>query len=206
VLEVIGDRGPAGRGSENLLAGLGVLPGDGSLLDTVLAMASEIERFLSKIDFSPGPEACNPWTGGFFSNGRPRFCLSAAPYASVHATRYGWTLIWGPIPSRLLGVLHTCDWPPCMNPMHWFLGTAAVNQADMAAKGRSLFGSRNARTRLAEADILVIKRDLLPLVPIGKGSRKEAGQISIADIARRYGVSHGLINHIRAGRTWRRVM
>jgi hypothetical protein len=91
-----------------------------------------------------------------------------------------------------------------MNPFHWFTGTAAINQADMAAKGRSLYGSRNGHSRLSEVDVMVIKYDLLPLVATGSGYTR-AGQLTIQDIANRYGVSKALIDHIRASRTWRHV-
>jgi len=44
-----------------------------------------------------------------------------------------------------LQVLHHCDNPPCINPEHLFIGTAADNMQDCAAKNR-LGGGRKWRT------------------------------------------------------------
>lgn len=168
--------------------------------------ASEIERFFADIDFSPGPGLCNPWTGGFFHTGYPRFALSDAKRSSVLASRYGWALIRGPIPPKL-GVLHACDWPPCMNPVHWFLGTRAANVADMVSKGRHTYGSRHGHAKLTEADVRVIKFELLPLVATGRDwARRGGGQLTMREIAHRYDVSIPTINCIRLGRTWRHVI
>ena len=52
------------------------------------------------------------------------------------AHRHAWTLTNGPIPDGLY-VCHTCDTPPCINPDHLFLGSAADNLRDAQAKGRA---------------------------------------------------------------------
>jgi hypothetical protein len=51
------------------------------------------------------------------------------------AHRLAWIEAYGPIPDGLF-VCHHCDVPACCNPDHLFLGSAADNARDMAAKGR----------------------------------------------------------------------
>jgi hypothetical protein len=160
---------------------------DGRFISTV----PEIERYFASIDFTAGPGFCNPWAGGTFDSGYPRFSLSDAKRSSV------------PIPARLV-VCHSCDFMICMNPLHWFLGTNAINSADMVAKGRSLPGSRNPIAKLVEADVRVIKYELLPLTRTG-GGRAARGQLTMVDIACRYGVTPALIGHIKRGRAWGHV-
>lgn len=172
---------------------------DGRFVRTI----PEVERYIASIDFSAGPGFCNPWTSGTFDSGYPRFSLSDARRTSVRAHRYGWKLLRGPIPPRLV-VCHSCDFRICMNPMHWFLGTSAVNSADMVAKGRSLPGVRNPAVKLTDADVRVIKYELLPQVSTNGGSHR-TGQLTLADIASRYGVTTQTLYLIRSGKSWRHI-
>lgn len=51
--------------------------------------------------------------------------------------RFSWIMFNGPIPIGRQ-VLHKCDFPPCANPEHLFLGDQALNMKDMAQKGRGV--------------------------------------------------------------------
>ncbi len=78
-------------------------------------------------------DSCWLWTGATSSAnyGQIRFAKDKC----VLTHRLAWEVTKGAIPDGLY-VLHRCDNPPCCNPDHLFLGTAADNTADMMAKGR----------------------------------------------------------------------
>lgn len=75
---------------------------------------------------------CQIWTAATSMKGYGQFNKGGKDYL---AHRASWTISHGPIPAGLW-VLHRCDTPPCINPDHLFLGTAADNTADMIRKGR----------------------------------------------------------------------
>lgn len=108
--------------------------------------------------------------------------------------RLSWELANGPIPDGLW-VLHTCDNPPCVNPAHLFLGTAADNNADMIAKGRhaqqipAMRGEGNPSAKLRAADVRAIR------------ARVALGA-SQAATARQFGVSRSLVNQVVRGHVW----
>ena len=53
---------------------------------------------------------------------------------STRAHRIAWQIAYGPIPAGLL-VLHTCDNPGCVNPVHLYIGTQKDNMRDMSIRG-----------------------------------------------------------------------
>ncbi len=88
--------------------------------------------------------------------------------------------------------LHRCDNPPCFRPSHLFVGTNLVNQADKIAKMRYTKGEEHPRSKLTPDQVLTI------LTRLSNGEQ-------LTRLAQEYGVSRGLIGHIKRGRNWRHL-
>ena len=149
-----------------------------------------LDRLHAKLDRSGGPDACWPWTGqrnrqgyGFLSHRGPGTRL-------VH--RLAWEEAHGPVPSGLK-VLHHCDYPPCANERHLFLGTIADNHADAKAKGRGCRGELTATHRLTVQQVTAIR------------TRYSAGGVSQHELAREYGVGAMTINRAVLRLSWAHV-
>lgn len=104
---------------------------------------SLMERFWKNVDKSSGhgPKGeCWLWTGyklGIRGYGGLALCekTKKGNPKSEYAHRLSYTFNVGEIPKGKF-VLHKCDFPPCVNPDHLFLGTHAINMLDAALKGR----------------------------------------------------------------------
>lgn len=107
------------------------------------------------------------------------------------AHRVAWALCHGSLPA--LHVLHRCDVPLCVNPVHLFLGTQADNMADMQAKGRRhrLPGETNPNAKLSASQVIAIKA--------------LEGVVPVQDLAQRHGVRAQTVLDIYKGRTWRHL-
>lgn len=92
-----------------------------------------IARFLGMVSLTAGPTDCQEWTGSRWHGGYGKF-WDGQRFIGAHR----WIL--GYLRGRPLGPgergLHQCDNPPCVNPLHLYVGTQKQNIADAIARGR----------------------------------------------------------------------
>ena len=108
------------------------------------------DRFWPKVHIG-APEECWEWARCRDALGYGRFGIPAGGVAGAH--RVAWELTRGLIPDDLQ-VCHRCDNPPCCNPNHLFLGTAANNGSDRNVKGRA----RGAARTIADETVYKISQ------------------------------------------------
>ena len=101
--------------------------------------------------------------------------------------------VYGKIPKNKV-IMHKCDVPACINPDHLAVGTQGMNIQDMIDKKRNKIvrGSEHGRAKLTELDIPIIRNKL------------SNGETCVS-IAKLYGVSEGMIRHIKNNRSWTHV-
>lgn len=123
-----------------------------------------LERFMRHVDRS-NQDGCWLWTGTRLPAGYGLFHWKTTDTdgiarKSMTASRASYMLHVGPVPDHL-HVCHRCDNPPCVNPDHLFIGTAADNTQDMLAKYRHS-KTRRPHTRvrkLSDDDVRAIRSD-----------------------------------------------
>lgn len=147
-----------------------------------------VERFWGKVDKSSGPDGCWVWTGSLTHDGYGRFTVDKVQRL---AHRYSYAVTYAePAPDDL--VCHRCDVRSCCNPVHLFIGTHAINSADMVTKGRQAAGERNNKAKLTEEQV----RDIRWAYTTGLSQRQ---------LAREYSVSKPVIAGIVNGTLWKCV-
>jgi hypothetical protein len=153
---------------------------------------------------------------------------------TIGAHRLAYLFTYGVIQAGLC-VLHRCDNPPCCNPAHLWLGTSQENINDMIRKDRLARGDRSGARlhperlargdrngarlypeRLARGDRNSTRQHPERVRGELNGSAKLTasqvqeiraveGQVSKRELARQYGVSQRLIQHIHSRRLWKHL-
>jgi hypothetical protein len=111
------------------------------------------------------------------------------------AHRAAWILVSGPVLplAQTINVLHRCDQPRCVNPVHLFLGTRKDNTQDAVSRKRfgGRHGENNPRAKLTPLQVLEI--------------RALQGKTSQRKIAQQFGVSIALVSFIHSRRVWKHL-
>lgn len=109
------------------------------------------------------------------------------------AARLAWFLTNGEIPSGLL-VCHKCDYPPCVNVNHLFLGTPKENTHDASKKFRLSHGESHWSHKLTEKNVLEM-RELY-----------STGEWTYAALGRRWGINASTSARVIKGRLWKHLI
>lgn len=164
---------------------------------TLLALAQlspeKVELFLSRVNRAGGPSACWPWLGATDTHGYGVFGVGGHRTVALKAHRVAIVVASGVPLAHGDHVLHSCDNPPCCNPAHLRVANHAENMRDAVARNRHRRGTAHADAKLTEESVRSIRAE------------RAAGS-TLRGLAAKYGVRHGTLTAMLAGRTWRHVL
>lgn len=159
------------------------------------------DRFWDKVDKSGGPEACWPWTGARYVKGYGHVCFRGKHQTATHVA---WILTGHELPPGKF-MLHSCDFPPCCNPAHLFVGTKKDNGEDCRRKGRTAVGTKNGMYTCPEARMPGEKnpRAKLTWEQVRQIRKLRARGRQQKDLAKQFGVAPMTVSHIISNKSWK---
>lgn len=116
------------------------------------------ERFWPRVRKT---EACWIWEGARTTSGYGVIGRGKRGEGTIPTHRLAWEFTYGPVPAGHY-LLHSCDNPPCCNPDHLRLGTAAENVQDWLVRGKGRVTPRQAIAPVSSA--VSIEEKLWPRV------------------------------------------
>ena len=143
------------------------------------------KRFWAKVEKGAG-SGCWEWIAGKTKDGYGQLRINGVSY---YAHRLSFGIANGPIPEGM-DVLHTCDNPACIKPVHLFLGTQSDNVKDAAKKGRMPKGSAHWKAVLTPDRVLELRR------------RKKNEKITYKQLGLEYHMHPAWVRDVVIGKLW----
>ena len=134
----------------------------------------------------PGLGRCWLWLGA----NREGYGIIKVSGKQVRSSKVSWMLEFGEYPNAPC-MLHKCDNPQCVNPVHVFPGTRPENSADMVSKMRQKYGEDQPQAKITEKQAIDI---------IHRYRRWGAVRLS-----REFSLSVGQIRRIANGKSWKHL-
>lgn len=156
-----------------------------------LSTPEELFHSRYKIDEKNG---CWIWFGAKQGDGYGQLRPNFLNKKKTAAHRFAYELYYGPFDKNLY-VCHKCDNPPCVNPLHLFLGTNRENMIDCVKKGRhgQKKGELSSNAKLKEHQILEIRK------------LYAKGDITQPELAKMFGTTRPNINSILHRQSWKHI-
>ena len=145
--------------------------------------AQQVASFMSKVKIPENPDDCWVWTACTYNCGYGSFKWKGK---MVGANRVSWEIANGQDIPEGMDVLHACDNPICVNPLHLRVGTHTENMIEMRKKLRC------AKQYLTPDQVLEVRAALKENPARGIGTK----------LARKYGVPSGVISKIKVGKSY----
>lgn len=156
----------------------------------VMKLASkDVARFWSKVDKSAGSTACWLWTAYRDYDGYGRLKVGGTSIVVTHIALF---LVGKLRPSLEYKACHTCDNPPCVQPLHLFWGTQLDNERDKMRKDRHQYGAKHWAVTITQEQAMDIIRSI------------RNGGMNVF-IAKRIGISVHIVRDIRRNKTWKHL-
>lgn len=152
-----------------------------------------IEQRMSDKTIVRGSEDCWPWVGYLNTSGYGKVRNENGKV--VPATHVSFELHYkAKVPPDGL-IMHTCDNPCCVNPLHLKIGTKALNNADKMQKGRfrPVRGEQHGMSKLTKKDVESIRNIF-----------NEGGH-TFTSLAAMFNVTRNTISNIIHNKNWVKI-
>ena len=171
---------------ESIVSKCGTVCGDFTMVD--FRVVTDLDLLKARLfnRSKLGENGCWVWQGSCDAHGYGMMSIGGKTHRAhrVSCEAYNGPLLPGE------KALHSCDNPPCINPAHVRAGTQKENAADRESRGRrDVRGEQVGTSKLTVADVIAIRQS----------------ELSLLELASKFGVDRSNIWAIRAGKSWAHV-